>query len=144
MTRPTPTLSRCKDFLCLFASHSLSLPLRLPLCLSLPLSPCLSASPAPPHYVTTSTLPPILCPSFSLFLPHSHHCLILFPPISPSHKSLSNTKRIMPSPTTTSNFPLLPLDPTIALFFHKCNGRVPGTFQPEDFQPGFFTHGGLS
>ena len=41
--------------------------------------------------------------------------------------------------TTVHNFPLLPLDPTIFLFFHKANGRVPATFQPKNFQPGFYT-----
>ena len=40
--------------------------------------------------------------------------------------------------TSIANFPLLPIDPSILLYFHKANGRVPATFQPRDYEEGYF------
>ena len=84
-----------------------------------------------------------LCFRFSCDDFHITVTIFLLPP-SPSHQSLANIWPAWPAATTTTNFPFHPLDPTIALFFHKCNGRVPATFEPKDYQPGYFTDGRFS
>lgn len=56
-----------------------------------------------------------------------------------SHLAPLSPEQFKPQRTTPSNFPLLPLDTSIFMFFHKANGRIPGTFKPKDFVEGHFT-----